>query len=139
MAKVPEILLLWREGAERTSRTHPHYSPEAFLRCKSHYLVRTCLAGERPAVIFGAGPVGKSLAKALLGAGANLQAFVDVDPKKIGQFIGGLPVLGPEDGLALRGSAFGLVAMGRPEAREELRGKLRGADWEEPEAFRCVA
>ena len=139
MAKVPEVLFLWRERPDRTSRTHPDYTPEAFLRCKAHYLCRTHLAGGRPAVIFGAGPVGKGIARALTGAGAVLSAFVDVDPRKVGGKIGGVPVLGQEEGMALRGEAFGLAAVGQPGAREELREALRSAGWAEGADFRCVA
>ncbi len=139
MAKVPEVLFLWREGPTRTSRTHPEYSPEAFLRCKAHFLRRTHLTEARPAVLFGAGPVGRSLARALLAEGANVQAFVDIDPGKVGRWISGLPVLSVEDGLALRGGVFGLAAVGQPGAREELRGLLTGAGWVECVEFRCAA
>ena len=42
---VPEVLLRWRERPDRLSRTDPRYSPEAFRRCKVHYLKRTLLEG----------------------------------------------------------------------------------------------
>lgn len=139
MAKVPEVLLLWREGEGRTSRTHPEYAPEAFLRCKAHFLRRTHLAGERGALVFGAGPVGKAVGRALLAEGARLAGFVDLDPRKIGQEIYGVRVLDQAGGLARRGEVFGMAAVGQPGAREELRSTLRAAGWVEGEEFRCVA
>jgi hypothetical protein len=139
MAKVPETLFLWRESGTRTSRTHPHYTADAFARCKALYLRRTLLAGDRPAVLFGAGPAGKAIARPLLAEGANLTAFVDVDPRRIGQRLYGLPVLDHPSGFALRGTAFGLAAMGRPESREELRAALNSAGWREGEDFMCVS
>lgn len=139
IAKVPEVLLLWREGAARTSRTHSDYAAEAFLRCKAHYLTRTVLADRRPALIFGAGPVGKSLGKALLAEGAALHGYVDIDPRKVGQRIHGLPVLSREAAFPLRGQVFGLAAMGRPAARHQLRHLLLQAGWQEPTDFRCVS
>lgn len=37
-AKVPRVLLEWREGPRRLSRTHARYGEEAFRRCKVHHL-----------------------------------------------------------------------------------------------------
>jgi GT2 family glycosyltransferase len=138
MAKVPEVLLHWREGPGRTSRTHPAYSEAALLRCKVHYLRERCLRG-RPALIFGAGPVGKALARELLRQGAAPAGFVDVDPRKVGQTVHGVPVLDQEAGCALPGAAFGLVALGQPGAREAARALLLAAGRREGEEFRCVA
>lgn len=139
MAKIPETLLHWREGSSRTSRTHGDYSPEAFLRCKAHFLRRTHLAGERPALVFGAGPVGKAMARAVVEAGGRLEGFVDIDPRKVGQKIHGVPVLHRMAGLSQRGKVFGLAAVGRPGAREALREVLIEAGWVDGEDFRCVA
>ncbi|MCC2670400.1 MAG: glycosyl transferase family 2 [Armatimonadetes bacterium] len=138
MCKLPEVLVHWREGPGRTSRTHPHYSLDALIRCRAHFLYRAYFR-DRPALIFGSGPVGKALARALLAEGAKLVAFVDVDPRKVGQTVHGVRVLPREEALALRGQFFGLAAMGRPEAREALRGLLLGAGWDEGVDFRCVS
>jgi glycosyltransferase involved in cell wall biosynthesis len=139
MAKVPEVLLLWREGETRASRTLPDYALDRFIRCKAHFLRRTHLAGDRPALVFGAGPVGKAVARALLAEGAALSGFVDLDPRKIGQEIYGVKVLDQAEGLKRRGAAFGLAAVGQPGAREELRRTLTDAGWIETEDFRCAA
>jgi len=138
MAKVPEVLLHWREAPGRTSRTRPEYSLDALVRCRAHYLRRTPLR-ELPVVVFGAGPGGKSMARALLAEGVRLTAFVDVDPRKTGRMVHGAPVLDPSEGFRLRGQAFGVAALGQPGAREELRQALVAAGWVEGVQFRCAA
>jgi glycosyltransferase involved in cell wall biosynthesis len=138
MAKVPEVLLRWREGERRTSRTHPDYTLEALVRCRAHYLFRSFLRG-MPAVIFGAGPVGKSMARALMAEGATIVAWVDLDPRKIGQWVYGAPVLDQRAGLRLRGAARGVAALGQPGARDLLRKMLNAEGWIEGEDYRCAA
>lgn len=138
LAKVPEVLLQWREAPGRTSRTRPEYSLDALVRCRAHYLRRTHLQ-ELPAVIFGAGPVGKAMARALLAEGGRLAAFVDLDVRKIGRTVHGVPVVSLDEGLLLRGRAFGLGALGQPGARPALRQALLAAHWVEGVHFRCVA
>jgi glycosyltransferase involved in cell wall biosynthesis len=138
IAKVPEVLFLWREHPQRASRTHPEYGLDAFYRCKAHFLRNTHLR-EKPALVFAAGPVGKAMARALLEEGVTLQAFVDLDPRKIGQQIYGLPVLSQPEGFSLRGKAFGLAAVGQPAGREVLRAELKAAGWIDGEDFCCVA
>ncbi len=138
LANVAEVLLRWREGPERLHRTAPAYASEAFVACKVHHLRRTLLAGGRGAAIWGAGPVGKRFARALAVAGGAVRAFVEVDPRKIGQEIHGAPVLDTDGGLALSG-VLHLAAVGQPGARSTLRGILSGAGLEELVDFVAVA
>lgn len=95
MAKVPEVLYGWRESPDRASRTDARYDDVEFRRIKIFFLRRTLLVAGRPAVIWGAGPVGKTFARELAAAGTPIAAFVDLDPHKIGQEIHGAPVLHP--------------------------------------------
>jgi hypothetical protein len=138
LAKVPEVLLHWREGADRLHRTDPRYAPDAFVRCKVHHLRRTLLSQGRPVAVWGAGPVGKAFARALTDAGTPVRAFVEVDPRKIGQEIHGAPVLDTEGGLALEG-VLHLAAVGQPGARETLRGILSDGGRVEMRDFVAVA
>lgn len=135
---VPEVLLSWREGSDRRSRTHPSYSPAAFRRCKIHYLGRTHLRSGRPVVIWGAGPTGKAFGRALIAAGHTLRAWVDIDPRKIGQTIHGAPVLSPDDPLPLE-EALVLSAVGTSDARSQVRKALRDMGLREPENAVVVA
>lgn len=143
LAKVPEVLLRWRERPDRLQRTDDAYAPDAFVRCKIHHLTRSLLRAAaktslRPAAVWGAGPVGKAFARALKKAGVELRAFVEVDPRKIGQEIHGAPVLDTAGGLALDG-VLHLAAVGQPGARETLRGVLRDAELREMRDFVAVA
>ncbi|HEX7051066.1 MAG TPA: glycosyltransferase [Longimicrobiales bacterium] len=137
MAKVPEVLLHWRESPGRASRTDPRYSAAAFRRLKVDVLRRTLLAHRDGAVVWGAGPTGKALARELSAQGVRLRAFVDLDPRKIGQTIHGAPVIPPDDIDRYR-DAFALGAVARPGARAEIRAALAGRGWREMQDF-CVA
>ena len=138
LGKVPEVLLRWRERPGRLSRIHPRYTPQAFLDCKVHHLRRTLLSGDREAIIWGAGPVGKALSRALTAAGTRVVAFVELDPRKIGQEIHGAEVLDTPSGLERRGPLH-LAAVGQIGARNRLVRLLREAGWVELEDFVAVA
>ena len=137
-AKVPDALLHWREGAGRLSRTSERYGLEAFLACKLHFLRDTLLRGKTGAVIWGAGPVGKAASRALTEGGTRVEAFVEVDPRKIGQEIHGVPVLDASAG-ALAQGALHLAAVGQPGARGRLRALLTDAGLEELRDFVAIA
>lgn len=152
---VPEVLHEWREHPERLSRVDSRYALDAFRACKVHYLLRTLLSEPRPVVVWGAGPVGKGWARALQAEGVRVVAFVDVDPRKIGQTIHGAPVLDgasyPGAGLdELFGAGWGpydaasarplhLAAVGQPGARDRIIGLLEGAGSRALEDFVAVA
>ena len=138
LGKVAEPLLRWREGPDSLSRTDARYGPEAFLACKVHHLVRTLLEGRDGVVVWGAGPVGKAAARALRVALVPVRAFVEVDPRKVGQEIHGAPVLDARGGLRIRG-ALHLAAVGQPGAREHIRSTLRGAGLRELQDFVAIA
>lgn len=133
---VPEVLLDWRDRPDRLSRTHDRYAEDAFRRCKLRYLLPE--VGERPLVIWGAGPVGKGFARLLLEGGRSPRAFVDLDPRKIGQEIHGATVVHPGDISELEG-AFCLAAVAQKGAREEIRQALSRAGWRELEDYVAVA
>jgi GT2 family glycosyltransferase len=97
MAKVPDVLLRWRESPDRASRTDDRYAEIEFRRIKIYFLQHTLLAAGRAAVIAGAGPTGKVFARELVEAGTPVVAFVDVDPDRIGQAIHGAPVIPYDD------------------------------------------
>lgn len=135
---VPETLLRWRVHSGRLSLVSDAYSPEAFRRCKVHFLVRGELPEGRALLVWGAGRVGKPLAVELARQGRPAAAFIDVDPRKIGQEIHGLPVLGP-GALRARPGAYVLVAVGAPGARAEIRAELAAAGRVEVRDYRVAA
>ena len=142
MTKVPETLLQWRESPDRASRTDARYDPAEFRRIKIFFLRRTLLAAGRPAVIVGAGPVGKTFARALAAAGTRIAAFVDASPNRIGQEIHGAPVAAPSQMAALiegPDSPLILAAVGQPGAREEIRAECRRQGLVEMRDFVAIA
>lgn len=138
LGKVPRVLLSWREGEARLSRTHARYEAEAFRRCKVHHLRRSLLRRRDGALVWGAGPTGKAFARTLASRGVVVRAFVDLDPRKVGQEIHGAPVIAPDRVDEYRG-ALALAAVGQAGAREEIRGALGAAGWVEMEDFVAVA
>jgi len=119
-AKLERTLLAWRDTPGRLTRTDPRYAPERFLTLKLAALRRGPLAGFRAAAVWGAGPIGKAWARALLAAGHPVAAFAEVDPRKIGGRIYGTPVLSVEEAARLRGPLH-LAAVGQRGARERIR------------------
>jgi hypothetical protein len=85
MAKIPRVLLRWRERGDRTSRVDPRYAREAFDRLRAEYLARDGrLHHDREFVIWGAGRVTRQRTRPLIERGRTPAAWIDIDPKKIG-------------------------------------------------------
>ncbi len=137
MAKVPRVLLLWREDAARLSRTDPAYTRDRFFAAKVFHLVQRL--GHRRALVWGAGQEGKPWMRALAQQGLLADLAVDVDPRKIGQTIHGCRIIHPDDLPPPSPDRLVLVAVGAPGARDEIRGHLREKNYREVDDFRCVA
>jgi glycosyltransferase involved in cell wall biosynthesis len=127
---VEEPVLDWRDHPARLARTDPRYSLTAFARCKVHYLRLYAL--RRPVVVWGAGPAGKLYARVLIDAGVEVAAFVEVDERKIGKRIYGIPVVahddGPRDGVVL-GAVAGEAARARLRELAREQGRRDGDDF----------
>jgi glycosyltransferase involved in cell wall biosynthesis len=132
-AKVPEVLLRWREGPARASRRDARYGGDGFARVRALALAEL-LAG-RPAAIVGAGTAGRRLARYLLEAGARVTCFLEVDPKKVGRTPHGVPVLAHEEGLREVGDALVISAVNAWGARERVRDLLLAAGLAEGTGF----
>jgi glycosyltransferase involved in cell wall biosynthesis len=136
MAKLPEVLLDWREYPQRTSRTDPRYARSAFDRLRAEYLGRDprLLARREDLAIWGAGRRTRKRCALLLGQGLRPLAFIDIDPRKIGKRVDGVPVC-PPTWLARAPRPFVLVYVTKHGAREEIATSLgamgyrRGRDW----------
>jgi FlaA1/EpsC-like NDP-sugar epimerase len=111
---------------------------ENFLRAKAYYLARGPLVGRDAVIIWGAGMMGRRLAKQLERQSTPLVAFVDIDPAKIGRTRRGRPIIAPEDLLdrwhKYRNPVV-LAAVGARGARLLIRqrlndiGLVEGSDW----------
>lgn len=96
MAKLPRVLLAWRDHAERASRTDPRYARAALDRLRARFLARDPrLHNGRELVIWGAGRNTRLRARHLIEHGMSPCAWIDIDPKKIGHCVWGVPVYAP--------------------------------------------
>lgn len=142
MAKVPEVLLSWREHTRRLTRTDPRYSVENFLRVKAHYLMLGPLCERDAVIIWGAGQMGRRLSKHLIRHSAPVKAFLDVDRNKIGRNLRGKPIYSVDELPAIwkrYGSPVILVAVASRGARVLIRERLRDQGFVEAQNYWCVA
>ena len=137
-ARLPEFLLEWREHPQRLTRTDNRYSLENFIRAKAYYLAHGPLLDRGAVIIWGAGMMGRRLAKQLERQRIPLAGFVDIDPKKIGHTRRSLPVISPielPDWWSRLPQPVLLAAVGARGARGLIRQQLEclgfqeGRDW----------
>jgi len=98
MCKLPQELLEWRDHPERTSRVDQRYSRQAFDSLRASYLAREPRLQQHRDnfVIWGAGRKTRRRCQHLLDHGLIPKAWIDIDPKKIGNRLNGVPVVAPE-------------------------------------------
>jgi len=137
-AKIPQVLLEWREHPERLTHQDSRYSVENFLRAKAHYLAKGPARGRDAVFIWGAGMTGRRISKHLSREGLPLTAFIDVDPKKIGSTRRGKPIISRDDLPALWKQYQNPILLAavrarkaRPLIRENLKklNLVEGQDW----------
>lgn len=134
-AKVPRVLYFWRDHPGRLTRADVRYSKERFLRLKARFLARGPLAGSPPVVVWGAGPTGRRLARALEAEGIRAAAFVDIDPAKVGRTVRGVSVA---DAAELPDGVV-VVAVAARGARALIRERLCALGLSEGTDFWCAA
>ncbi len=124
MGKVPNVLLSWRERPDRTSRVDPRYSDEAFSRLRARYLGRDSrVRSGRDVVVWAGNRPTRLRARLLWDQGIRFSAWVDVNPRRIGRTIWGLPVH-PHDWLDRSPKPFVLVYVRKHGARDEIETAL---------------
>lgn len=136
LAKVPETHFVWHHVEGRVSFADPRCSPRALVAARAHHLARVLREKDRGFVIWGAGDAGKRLARALAIEGLQPMAFVDRDPRKIGNLVHGARVVSessrPEGvfvviALRARGArALSASERERDETRDETRAEIAG-------------
>ena len=135
--KVEQALLDWTESPKRLSMVDPRYAPESFRALKRHYLFQSYLRGHDSFYQWGAGEVGKRWLREW-GVGRRPLAVVDINPRKIGHAIHGIPVIAPE-ALPGPGAAYLIIAVGARTARQEIRARLEPRGYRELEDFLFLA
>ena len=140
-AKLPRCLVGWRAHPGRLTHTDRRYAVERFLACKAHHLARGPLAGRRT-VVWGAGQTGRRLAKHLEREGAGPEAFVDIDPRKIGGSLRRRPVVAVDalpGLLAAPERPIVVTAVSSRGARRLIRARLAGWGLVEGADYWCAA
>lgn len=123
LAKLPETLLSWRHGAGRATFSDPRYSLPRMREAKAPFLAQRLASIVKPRkVLWGAGPTGKRLARALARHGFHVDCFVDVDPRKLRAHSAGRTIM-PPDGLDPRTDLV-VAAVGARGGRALIRADL---------------
>lgn len=137
IGKCAQTLLEWRQRDDSYSRTDARFSRQAFDRLRARYLASDPrLKQGRELVIWGAGRVTRKRCRHLIEREFSPCAWVDIDSKKIGGSIEGVPVVAPEWLAAVRkGRPFVLVYVASHGARDAIGAQLesmgfgRGRDY----------
>jgi glycosyltransferase involved in cell wall biosynthesis len=98
MEKLPDVLLDWRDEPNRTSRVDERYLREAFDNLRAEYLAcdPRIVKSRHNFVIWGAGRKTRKRCQHLLDKGFEPKAWIDIDPRKIGNRLKGVPVFSPK-------------------------------------------
>ena len=107
------------------------------MALKVSVLKRTLL-NDRDAVVSAAGPVGKAFARELINQEVTVQAFVEVDPQKIGNTVYGIPVIPVEKVKEICGPLI-LHAVGQKGGRQQGRELYKSWGLIEDKDFVCVS
>jgi cellulose synthase/poly-beta-1,6-N-acetylglucosamine synthase-like glycosyltransferase len=135
VGKVPEVLLSWRDSPGRLTRTGAAYAAEQMVRLRAHHLANGPLA-RRPFDLWGAGPTGKRLLRALEPFGLRPRRVFDIDPRK--QAARGVRVQ-PARELPGPSEALLLCAVGAAGARETIRAAIEPLGFQEERDFLFAA
>lgn len=137
MGKPHGVLLHWREHEHRLTHNDSRYDNKLFMKAKAHYLSRSHYLKGRKAIIWGTGPIGVYLYDILVEQKIEVEAFIDVNPRRIGGLKRGLPVLhfSEINQYTQDNKALIIGAVGARGARAEIRqallnmGKEEGSDF----------
>lgn len=129
---LPEVLHRWRDHDRRLTRMDARYALERHLDLKARVLADGFPG--TPFIVCGATDVGRGLAKRLRAGGRRITGFVDLDPRKIGQTIQDVPVVGPAAVDTLEPGLL-VSCVAAKGAREDIRrwldgtGRIEGRDY----------
>lgn len=134
MGKPEGILLHWRDHENRLTHCDSRYDNKLFMKAKAYYLARSQHINKRKVIIWGTGPIGTYLHDILLENNVEVEAFLEINPKRIGGKKRGLPVY-HFDVASQSTDALIISAVGSRGARKEIRevlinmGKKEGRDF----------
>lgn len=135
---VAQRLLGWRDRPDRLSRSDPRYALDRFTACRAWHLHRDFLAEDPSYILWGHGRTGRALRNELAGLGHRPAAIVEVHPRRIGQTIGGAPVI-PPPALVKQPPYPVVVSVAGAGPRGEIRAALTEMGFHEGIHFICAA
>lgn len=121
--KVPEVLFDWHDHSDRVTRTDDRYSAEAFMNCRRQHLLAGPLKGVSTVDLWGLGQTGKPWLRWLQSEGMTVRNGYDIDERKIGGTIHGVPVSHPDQMANPDGTPL-LIAVGSENARQIIQPQL---------------
>ena len=121
--KVAEVLFDWQDHSDRVTRTDSRYSAEAFMNCRRQHLSSGPLKGLSVVDLWGLGQTGKLWLRWLQSQGLTVRNGYDIDERKIGETIHGVPVSHPSQAADPDGTPL-LIAVGSENARQIIRPQL---------------
>lgn len=137
MGKPDGVLLHWREHDKRLTHNDSRYDNKLFIKARAYYLSHSYYLKERKAIIWGTGPIGVYIYDILVEQKIEVEAFIEVNPRRVGGLKRGLPVLHYSDlnRYTHNNNALIIGAVGSRGARAEIRqallnmGKEEGSDF----------
>lgn len=124
-ARVPEVLLGWRDRADRLSRTSPAYSLTSFYRLKARYLGLVPCMSDKKVYVAGAGQTARRLGRCLQDNGFRIEAFLTSSPGRTGRRLRGRPVVA-SNALKDNPGVPVVIASRQPGARAAISEYLLG-------------
>lgn len=117
-----EVVHLWRDHPDRSSRTSDDYADNRFLRLKVHHFIKLDLVPEKKLILWGAGKKGKTVARLLIKRQINFD-WITNNPNKISHNIGG-KLLKSDTEVVLNVKRQFIIAVAQPENKEEIEQRL---------------
>lgn len=137
MGKPEGVLLHWRDHEQRLTHCDSRYDNKLFMQAKAYYLASSHHLQHRKAIIWGTGPTGVYLYDVLVKLNVEVDAFIEVNPNRVGGIKRGLPVIhfSGINQYTDNNNALIIGAVGARGARAEMRqalldmGKEEGTDF----------
>ena len=120
---VKEVLHLWRDHSQRSSRTDPNYENQNYFDLKLPYFLKLDHNPNRPLILWGAGKKAKVIAKKLIALKVPFH-WICNNPKKWGKDIYGIE-LQPTQTLITLHKPQMLIAIASPKDQEDIKNDLK--------------
>ncbi len=121
------ILHLWRDHSERSSRNDPNYANPQYFDLKLPYFLALDHQTDRPLVLWGAGKKGKLLARKLNDAATPFH-WVTNNPQKQGKTIYGCTLVSETQLTALENPQV-IIAVAAPDGQKEIQLMMDLLGW----------